>query len=457
VANLPGRRERLVSARNVPVVAWPIGGIIEGFYGRPWSWEERAEVMRFCHKRGMTHYVYAPKDDPRHRADWRTLYGTEHVDGFYRLCGEGTLDVGFAISPGLSIEYHSEEDRGTLARKVDQVLNVGVRLVVLALDDIPFGGVGQGHAQAELTTWLREHIADRAQLVLIPTEYVGTASTPYLDALAEGVPQDVPIGWTGEAVVNDRITAAQARVRAASLGDRPPLIWDNFPVNDGIMTDRLHLGPLWGREPKLAERCCGYLANPMMQPRASKLPLASVAAWLRGEDPLDGWAREAEKLGLRVFAEACDGSVPQALVQHAVEWIDDDDDSWKKAVEPLRDWLKAAAECGAPGLEYEVEPWIEQVHAEARLGLDAIKLVKYARDGKFAKALDQAFAVAVVWSAVRRAEKTVMGPRFGLQPMLGQRPDGTWSFNIESIIEDRNAIDALVRACVKSYSRRSLS
>ena len=435
-------------------MGWPIGGIIEGFYGHPWTWDERADIMRFCHERGMTHYVYAPKDDPKHRERWRDPYGDGKLEGFARLANEGTLQVGFGISPGLSIDYYSHDDRGALAAKVDQVVDVGIRLVVLALDDIPFGGEEQGRAHAELTAWLRDHLGDRASLVLVPTEYVGTSTTPYLDELAKGVPGDVPIAWTGDAVVNDTITAAQALVRAASLGDRRPLIWDNYPVNDGMMSDRLHLGPLWGREPKLADRCSGYLSNPLVQPKASRLPLASIAAWLRGEDPLDGWAREAETLGERVFAEACDGSVPQALVQHAVEWIDDDA-GWDRAIGPLRDWLQAAGECGAPGIEDEVGAWLEQVHAEARLGLEALKLVDLARAGEFVGAIDQAFAIGFVWQRVRRADKTVMGPRFGLQPMLGQRMDGTWSFHIGSVIEDRNAIDALLRACLKAYSARS--
>jgi len=85
-------------------VAWQIGGIIEGFYGRPWSWDERAELMRFCHERGMTHYVYAPKDDPKHRSQWHAPYTSEELDGFARLVGEKTLCIGFAISPGLSID-----------------------------------------------------------------------------------------------------------------------------------------------------------------------------------------------------------------------------------------------------------------------------------------------------------------------------------------------------------------
>lgn len=435
-------------------MGWQIAGIIEGFYGRPWSWDERADLMRFCHERGMTHYVYAPKDDPKHRERWREPYGDGKLEGFTRLAGEGTLQVGFGISPGLSIDCYSHDDRAALAAKVDQVLSVGIRLVVLALDDIPFGGGEQGRAHAELTTWLRDHLGDRASLALVPTEYVGTSTTAYLDELAKGVPDDVPIAWTGDAVVNDTITGAQAFVRSASLGNRPPLLWDNYPVNDGMMSDRLHLGPLWGREPKLADRCSGYLSNPLVQPKASRLPLASIAAWLRGEDPLDAWAHEAETLGQRVFAEACDGSVPQALVQHVVEWIDDDE-GWARVLPPLRDWLEAATECPAPGIEDEVGEWLEQVHAEARLALDGLKLVDLARAGDFVRAIEQAFAVSIVWQSVRRADKTVMGARFGLQPALGQRADGTWSFLTSSIVENRNAVDALLRACFRLYSTRS--
>ena len=438
----------------MPPVAWSIAGIIEGFYGRPWSWDERATVMRFCHERGMRHYVYAPKDDPKHRAEWRVPYDSETLDGFARLASEGTLRVGFGISPGLSIDYGSWDDRADLARKIDQVVGVGVDLVCLALDDIPFGGREQGVAHADLTKWLREHLGDRASLLLVPTEYVGTAPTPYLDALAAGVPADVPIAWTGRYVVNGTITVADAEARAAALGDRQPLVWDNYPVNDGIMTDRLHLGPLWGRDAGLSERCCGYLANPLVQPRATLLPLASVAAWLSGGDPVSAWAAEAEAMGMRVFAEACDGSVPNALAERAIEWIDDPR-GWNDAAAPLRSWLEDAARCAAPGLEGEADRWLDQVHTEARLGLDAVRLVDLAHEERFGAAIELAFTVGVLWAAARRSDVSVMGTRFGLQPALGQRPDGTWSFGAESVIEDANATDALVRAALRELATRS--
>jgi hypothetical protein len=231
-------------------------------------------------------------------------------------------------------------------------------------------------------------------------------------------------------------------------------VWDNFPVNDGLMTERLHIGPLWGRDPGLADVCSGYLANPMMQPRASRLPLASIAAWLAGRDPLSTWAAEAEAMGIRVFAEACDGSVPQALVERAVEWIDDDA-GWDGAVDPLREWLEDARRCSAGDLEDEAGPWLREVHREAKLGLDALRLVDLARQERFEKGIEVAYVVGMTWGAVRRADRTVMGVRYGLQPSLGQRADGTWSFGADSVMEGFNAIDALVRAALNFFALRS--
>ena len=42
-------------------------GVIEGFYGTPWTWEARGELAEWCGARGLRDYVYAPKDDPKHR------------------------------------------------------------------------------------------------------------------------------------------------------------------------------------------------------------------------------------------------------------------------------------------------------------------------------------------------------------------------------------------------------
>jgi hypothetical protein len=426
----------------VGFVAWAIRGLIEGFYGRPWSWDERLDVMAWCGARGMTHYLYAPKDDPLHRDRWRDSYPDDALRGFEQLVASGTLQVGFGISPGLSIDYDSSADRTALLHKIEQLLDVGVRFVGLALDDIP-PAPGLGERHAALTAWLHERLAGRADLVLVPTEYTGTVATPYLDALHRGVPPDVPIAWTGDTVVCDAITVAQAEARAAALGGRPPLIWDNYPVNDAVMADRMFLGPLRGRDPGLAEVCSGYVANPMVQPTASKLPLASAAALLRGEDPASAWIEDAEAMGIRAFAEACDGTHPMVLVDTVRTAVPDDRSPVLDAVDAWLDDLRAFAP--VPPLADEVEPWRAQAEGERGLWRAAVRLLRALdrRDGD--AATTEGLGLLYRWPAARRSEVSVMGPRCSFRPVFGQWPDGSWRFDAASVQEDLNATDHLVR------------
>lgn len=408
--------------------------MIEGFYGPPWSWAARTEVMAWCAERGLRDYVYAPKDDPKHRASWRELYDRDELTAFEAFASAGDQRLGFSIAPGLSMAYDDADDLDALARKVDQVVSAGAALVVLAFDDIPFGGGPQGAAHARVTAWLRDHLDDRAELSVVPTEYVGVRPSPYLDALAAGTPDDVPIGWTGRAVLNDTITVADARARADSLGGRPPMLWDNYPVNDAVMVDRLFVGPLRGREPGLIDACAGYFANPMVQPFANKLPLASTAAFVRGEDPETVWRDTAADLGWLAFAEACDTDVARVAVA-AVAAGD---------LVPARRLFTDAASCAAPGLEEEAAAWVTQIQRDARLALSALDVL----DGE--RSVDTVLGMAARWQASRRSTVTVFGPRCSIRLLLGQADDGTWRVEPASVEHDANAIDDLVRLAWRS-------
>lgn len=411
--------------------------------------------MEACHGWGMTDYVHAPKDDPKHRHDWREPHDESELDELAVLAKAGTLRLGFGISPGLSIDVDRQADLDALGAKVDAVVDRGAGLVVLCFDDIPFGGADQGDAHARLGTWLADRLADRAAVAVIPTEYVGIRRTPYLSALGAGLPDDVPIGWTGDAVVNDQITAMQARRRSEALGGRPPLVWDNVPVNDGLMADRLHLGPLWGRDRQLADETVvtGWLANPMVQPMASLLPLASIAAWLRREDPLDAWAAEADRRGWRVFAEACDGAVPKAIVSLAAEAFAGGRLE-PGGLEALRSWFGDAAVVAAPGLDAECAGWVEQVRAEADVALAAVDVIERAIEpgAEPTDLVTAVFALGFRWRALWRSELSVMGPRLGFAPALGQAGDGTWAVRRSSLIEGANAVDALCRLAFETVA-----
>ena len=436
-------------------------GVLEGFYGRPWTWDERVEVMRFCAERGMTHYVYAPKDDPKQRSEWREPYTEEELDQFRRLATEGGgLTLGCSVSPGLSIDYRSGADRALLMAKIESLCDAGASMIQLQFDDIPHRPeLGVEHA--DITTFVHTHLAGRAELCMCPVEYVGWDRTPYLDALADGLPEDVSIAWTGRYVVNETITVEDVAARAAILGGRKPSLWDNFPVNDGPMSDQLFIGPLRGRDPGLVDALDGYMFNALVQPRAGLLPLASCAAFLRGDDPVSAWRDEAARLGWLTFAEACDGAEPRRLVAELV--ATGGGPSWSTAADALAVWLRAAAQATAPGIEDEVPAFLAAVRDEASFCLRALRLYQDTKpvasigvDGRGVAvppseddALRHGMGLVHQWKQVRRGEQQVLGPRLSVKVAMRTASTGGMSLSDEVVVEGLSATDALVRAALE--------
>ncbi|MBE3589371.1 MAG: beta-N-acetylglucosaminidase domain-containing protein [Firmicutes bacterium] len=300
-----------------------IRGVIEGFYGRPWTPRDRREVVTFMKQRGFNEYVYAPKDDPYHRKRWREPYPKVEMitfDDVLSYLRHGAVRFVFGLSPGLDIVYSDPQDEAAIWRKWDVLWERGVRRFLLALDDVDpvlrpadaaaygEGPAALGRAQGELVARLWE--AGRARdpefrLYFCPTEYHGTEPTPYRAALAATVPAEVPIIWTGPRVVSPEIRADDARAIARVLG-RPPLIWDNYPVND-FRPERLFLGPIRGREAALAESCLGVWINPMVQATASELALHTWDLFLTAPeayDPQAAWEDAARAIGGRHAWEA---------------------------------------------------------------------------------------------------------------------------------------------------------
>ena len=87
---------RLKEARLTPPL-----GIIEGYYGRPWTWDMREEQARFFAARGYSSYIYAPKADKRLRKQWREDHPADEADRLARMAGVcAGLGMGFGV--GLS-------------------------------------------------------------------------------------------------------------------------------------------------------------------------------------------------------------------------------------------------------------------------------------------------------------------------------------------------------------------
>jgi len=286
-------------------------GVVEGFYGPPWSHCDRLWMLERMGRWGMNRYVYAPKDDPWHRERWREAYPKAAREEFAELVRAGAdagVGVGFALSPGLSIVYSSESDRAALVAKLEGFAALGARLLVLAVDDVParlvhaedrgvFASLAAAHGS--LVHALRQALGPEVALWLVPTDYLGVEPTDYLLELGRELPEEVEVGWTGRTVLSPTVETGEACARADTLRRRPWL-WDNLPVADGPMRNMLHLAPYLGRDPDLDQGVCGVLLNPMQHARASALTLQTAAAYLddpTGYDPEAAWGEAIEALG----------------------------------------------------------------------------------------------------------------------------------------------------------------
>jgi hypothetical protein len=133
--------------------------------------------------------------------------------------------------------------------------------------------------------------------------YAGVGPTPYREAFGGGLDEGTIVYWTGSDVVPDEITRAELDGAVEAFGHEL-LIWDNYPVND-FAPEKLFLGPLRRRDPELfAGRCAGLIANAMVQAIPSKLPLATVADFLRdpgGYDPDVSFERALRTYGDEVL------------------------------------------------------------------------------------------------------------------------------------------------------------
>mgnify|MGYP000632420959 CR=1 FL=1 len=107
-------------------------GVIEGFYGTPWTQEERFELFDSMAAWGLNTYLYGPKDDLNHRARWRDPYAPEEVETLRELidaCQGRGLHFIYALGPGLDIRYSRVSDCDALKRRFEQMLELGLSLI----------------------------------------------------------------------------------------------------------------------------------------------------------------------------------------------------------------------------------------------------------------------------------------------------------------------------------------
>ncbi|WP_079054564.1 beta-N-acetylglucosaminidase domain-containing protein [Streptomyces graminilatus] len=296
-----GSRAPRATLPAVHIRDWPATGtrgIVEGFYGTPWTQRQRLDMLDFAARWKLNTYIYTPKDDPYLRARWRDPYPTARLTTLGTLVRRATtnhITFVYALSPGPSVCYSSPADTAALIGKFRQLWDTGVRAFAVPLDDIDIsrwncardqsaygtGTAAVARAQAALLNRVQREFGGTrrgaAPLITVPTEYAGSRPSAYKRSLAARLDPAVTVMWTGTRVVSPALRTAQARAARAAYG-HPVLVWDNYPVND-YTPGHLLLGPYEGRDRTLPGAVAGLTANPMNQATASAPALFSLAAY----------------------------------------------------------------------------------------------------------------------------------------------------------------------------------
>lgn len=299
-------------------------GVVEGFYGTPWSHAARLSLIDFYGRHKMNYYVYGPKDDPYHSSPyWREEYPTDEAAEIKELveaCKRNRVHFVWAVHPGKDIKWE-ESDIQNLKNKFEAMYNLGVRAFAIHFDDIEGAGTNP-YYQTELMNILNEEFVavkgDIEPLIVCPTEYTRLWANPTergsLVIYGNELDPSVDVFWTGDAVCSDMTESTMEWI--ASRIKRPALFWWNFPVTD-YARHIVMQGPVYGLANTMDDtKTRGILSNPMEHGEASKLALYSVAdfAWnTEAYNPVDSWERAIEELApevkeaYRLFAiHSCD-------------------------------------------------------------------------------------------------------------------------------------------------------
>uniref|UniRef100_A0AAQ6AJK3 Protein O-GlcNAcase n=1 Tax=Amphiprion ocellaris TaxID=80972 RepID=A0AAQ6AJK3_AMPOC len=273
-----------------------ISGVVEGFYGRPWTMEQRKELFRRQQKWGLNTYLYAPKDDYKHRMFWRELYSVEEAEQLMTLIGaakEHGIEFIYAISPGLDITFSNQKEVSALKRKLDQVSHFGCKSFALLFDDIDHNMCPAdkevfssfAHAQVSITNEIYQYLGEPETFLFCPTEYCGTfcypsvSQSPYLHTVGEKLLPGIDVLWTGPKVVSKDITVESIE-EVSKILRRAPVIWDNIHAND-YDQKRLFLGPYKGRSTELIPRLKGVLTNPNCEFESNFVAIHTLATWYK--------------------------------------------------------------------------------------------------------------------------------------------------------------------------------
>ena len=390
-------------------------GLVEGYYGYPYSLSVKKSLMRFMMRLKMNTYMYGAKSDLYHSAKWeepypKTLTKTDIEYG--RMSQDMVKDLSktsqatkvnfiWAIHPGN--DFVGQPNVVTrIMKKFSSMYDLGVRQFAIFVDD-----VGVPHSEADCKTnadhlravqnaidakWNKAGSAPEARvrpLHFVPQVYtlswVGEADRKRFFKALSTVPSDITIyttGWGVWTVPNSNDLA----LMNTELG-RPVAWWWNYPCNDNA-DEQIYTSDMYtnfmemravdnnARLQKELKNGLGVVSNPMQQGMVSRIALFSVAdyAWNNAKfDNMTSWKKAfkyafPENTALREAYQALSSYLrwndSEDMAKAVQQYKNGNRAPFEKLLAQLQQNIEVVAQCKTSANEdeqllyKEIEPWV---------------------------------------------------------------------------------------------------
>lgn len=423
-------------------------GYVEGFYGTPWTFDDRTSLFEETSLYKMNTYIYAPKDDPYHRASWRTLYPAdkaEEIRSLVQTADDNNMIFCWTIHPGADYDYTTDadgdgvvDDYGALLEKIDQVYDLGVRQFGIFYDDLS-ESVANGPLHAQTLNNVYEHLKQKSDdirpMVTVLTRYTnswGASVSGYFTPFMEQIHPDTLVLWTGNSTMSAITKAYYEWPKTQSGTDRDFGSWWNYPVTD-YYHGHLLMGPLECAEADV-DNLASFYMNPMSEADASKVTIFSGAdySWNTHDfNAHDSWVRSIQELVPECWEEFCRfadnlayNDQGNGFLFRESQYLKEDLQAFKDALQGQgsleaatasvkADFQQILDDCSAlravqnQGLLEEITPYVDMYEKLGQAGLGGMEALEAAASGNVQATMTGRAALLTQTEAVKNASYKV--------------------------------------------------
>ena len=296
-------------------------GVVEGYYGVPYSTAVTEDLLRFMMRYKMNSYMYGAKSDPYHSGYWGKPYpekltaeqksmGCFTAADIKQMCEVSVatkVNFIWAIHPGVAFTGNDDAVIDRIMEKFEAMHGLGVRQFGVFVDDV---GVPYDEPTLKLNA---KRLTDLQNAIDQKWNFSGAVPADTVKPL-HFVPQLYAYGWTkaeGRKNFFSALSNTPAKTQIYITGKavwsvpnntdlkiveedlgRPVAWWWNYPCNDNadaytfpvdMYSNFIDMPAIDddARLPENLEGCASLLCNPMQQGEIAKIPLFSAAdyAW----------------------------------------------------------------------------------------------------------------------------------------------------------------------------------